>query len=426
MTAPDPLAGAATGEARPAPQPAGSRVIEGARLFRWLGLIGFGGPAAPIALMEDGVVRRRRWLDRERVLDLLGATDRIPGANSTALAIHVGYVRAGFPGLVVAGSCFILPGRLIVLALARASGRFSRLPQLEWLLYGLKPVIVVIVIQAVWRLGRIALATPMTAGLVIAVAGLSLHGVNEVLLLFGVTPAAPAIRWWIPRRTAASLGILGTALLSAAPGSLSTVGLAAGTSAPPGRQPCDPPADLPQGRLDPVRERLCPPRLPAARPGGSHRPAVGPATPRRGRLQSDHPGPVLTTASFIGYLMARTPGGDPRHPRDLPPVVRPDCPVGPWFPGVRRSRWAAGFLDGAGVASVALMAVVTWLLGRAALGDVAAVLLTIAAASLVSGTRLNSAWLVAGGRKRGGGRAPRRRPSARPAKRAPRDGRGRV
>ena len=233
MTAPDPLAGAATGEARPAPQPAGSRVIEGARLFRWLGLIGFGGPAAPIALMEDGVVRRRRWLDRERVLDLLGATDRIPGANSTALAIHVGYVRAGFPGLVVAGSCFILPGRLIVLALARASGRFSRLPQLEWLLYGLKPVIVVIVIQAVWRLGRIALATPMTAGLAIAVAGLSLRGVNEVLLLFGATLAANAIRWWIPRRTAASLGILGTALLSAAPGSLSTVGLAAGTSAPP-------------------------------------------------------------------------------------------------------------------------------------------------------------------------------------------------
>ena len=426
MTAPDPLAGAATGEARPAPQPAGSRVIEGARLFRWLGLIGFGGPAAPIALMEDGVVRRRRWLDRERVLDLLGATDRIPGANSTALAIHVGYVRAGFPGLVVAGSCFILPGRLIVLALARASGRFSRLPQLEWLLYGLKPVIVVIVIQAVWRLGRIALATPMTAGLKIAVADplapRGERGPAPVRRHPGgqrnpVVDSPPHRRLAGDSRDRSPLGCPREPV-DGRPRSRHV--------GPSGRQPRDPPADLPQGRLDPVRERLCPPRLPAARPGGSHRPAVGPATPRRGRLQSDHPGPVLTTASFIGYLMARTPGGDPRHPRDLPPVVRPDCPVGPWFPGVRRSRWAAGFLDGAGVASVALMAVVTWLLGRAALGDVAAVLLTIAAASLVSGTRLNSAWLVAGGRKRGGGRAPRRRPSARPAKRAPRGGRGRV
>ena len=146
----------------PSPDPANAspsgRAGDVARLFLRLGVIGFGGPAAHIALMEDEVVRRRRWLTRAEFLDLLGATHLIPGPNSTDMAIHVGFVRAGWPGLAAGGLCFILPAALITLALAAGYARFGRLPEAAWLLYGVKPVIIAVVVQAVWGLARSALA----------------------------------------------------------------------------------------------------------------------------------------------------------------------------------------------------------------------------------------------------------------------------
>jgi len=129
----------------------GGRLAELARLFLKLGTIGFGGPAAHIALMEDEVVRRRGWLTRERFLDLLGATNLIPGPNSTEMAIHVGHQRAGWRGLVVAGVSFILPAFLVVLACAWAYGRYGTLPAAEGLLRGVKPVIIAIVLQALGK-----------------------------------------------------------------------------------------------------------------------------------------------------------------------------------------------------------------------------------------------------------------------------------
>src|SRR5262249_1910173 len=149
-----------------------------------LGIVGFGGPAAHIAMMEDEVVRRRQWLSRERFLDLLGATNLIPGPNSTEMAIHVGFVRAGWPRLVVGGACFIVPAMLIVLALAAAYRAYGTLPAARWLLYGVKPVIIAVVVQALWSLARTALRTPLAAVLAVVVVGLSAWGVNEVALLF--------------------------------------------------------------------------------------------------------------------------------------------------------------------------------------------------------------------------------------------------
>src|SRR5213079_2689485 len=125
-------------------------LIELAQLFLKLGTIGFGGPAAHIAMMEDEVVRRRGWLSHEKFIDLVGATNLIPGPNSTELAIHIGHARAGFPGLLVAGACFIIPATLIVTACAGAYVRFGTLPQAEGILYGVKPVIIAIVLQALW------------------------------------------------------------------------------------------------------------------------------------------------------------------------------------------------------------------------------------------------------------------------------------
>src|SRR5260221_8430981 len=121
-------------------------------LFLRLGATAFGGPAVHIALMEDEVVRRRRWLSRETFLDLLGATNLIPGPNSTEMAIHIGYRQQGWLGLLVAGSSFILPATLIVMGVAWAYVRFGTLPEVTGLLYGVKPVVMAVVLQALWRL----------------------------------------------------------------------------------------------------------------------------------------------------------------------------------------------------------------------------------------------------------------------------------
>ena len=132
------------------PQP----LKEVAALFLKLGIISFGGPAAHTAMMHSEVVDRRKWLNDQEFLDLLGATNLIPGPNSTEMAIHVGFLQAGWPGLIVAGLSFILPAMLIVLAVAWAYVKFGSTPQAQWLLYGIKPVVIAIIIQAIWRLGQ--------------------------------------------------------------------------------------------------------------------------------------------------------------------------------------------------------------------------------------------------------------------------------
>ena len=130
-----------------------------ALLFLRLGTTAFGGPAAHVAMMEDEVVRRRAWLTREQFVDYLGAANLIPGPNSTELAIHVGHARGGWPGLVVAGACFIVPATLIVGAIAWAYVRYGALPAAVDVLRGVKPVVIAVVLQALWSLGRTAIKT---------------------------------------------------------------------------------------------------------------------------------------------------------------------------------------------------------------------------------------------------------------------------
>src|SRR6187455_2882770 len=136
-----------------------TRLRELAVLFLRLGLTAFGGPAAHIAMMQDEVVRRRRWLCEERFLDLLGATNLIPGPNSTEMAIHIGWDRRRWAGLVVAGISFIVPAMLITAALGWAYVRFASVPAVTWLLYGVKPVILAVIVQAVWGLAPRACRT---------------------------------------------------------------------------------------------------------------------------------------------------------------------------------------------------------------------------------------------------------------------------
>ncbi|MCA9973962.1 MAG: chromate efflux transporter, partial [Anaerolineales bacterium] len=148
-----------------------------------LGFTAFGGPAAHIAMLHDEAVVRRRWLDDQTFLDLLGATNLIPGPNSTEMVIHVSYRRAGWPGLIVGGACFIGPAMLSVLALAWAYVRYGTTAEAGWLLAGVKPVIIAVVAQALWVLGRKAVNDWLTGGVALGVLALYFLGVNELLLL---------------------------------------------------------------------------------------------------------------------------------------------------------------------------------------------------------------------------------------------------
>src|SRR3990170_3958492 len=165
-------------------QPPRRRLLEVAALFLKLGATAFGGPAAHIAMMRDEVVQRRKWVDDRHFLDLLGVTNLIPGPNSTEMAIHLGFVRAGWLGLIAGGACFIIPAMFMVMALAWVYVRFGSTPEAGWLLYGVKPVVIAIIVQALWGLGQKAVKGSLTAIVGFAVLILYFLGGNEILLLF--------------------------------------------------------------------------------------------------------------------------------------------------------------------------------------------------------------------------------------------------
>ncbi|NNE34909.1 MAG: chromate efflux transporter, partial [Rhodothermales bacterium] len=164
------------------------RLAEVARLFLKLGIIAFGGPAAHIAMMEDEFVTRRKWIDRQHFLDLIGATNLIPGPNSTEMTMHVGYERAGWPGLFVAGSCFIFPAVVITGFFGWFYVAYGELPAVEPFLYGIKPAVIAVILGAVWKLGKKAVKGWRFVALGIAVTALVLGGLGEIwsLLIGGL------------------------------------------------------------------------------------------------------------------------------------------------------------------------------------------------------------------------------------------------
>jgi chromate transporter len=363
-------------------------------LFLKLGVISYGGPAAHIAMMEDEVVRRRRWLSREEFLDLLGATNLIPGPNSTEMAIHVGHRRAGWPGLLVAGSCFILPAVLIVTVFAWAYVRFGSLPQVDAILYGVKPVIIAVVLQALWGLGRTALRTKSMA--IVGAAGvvLSFLGVNELVILFGGGLIVGFGNWLVKNRKQ------GKSLLSFIQGAplavlMQATATAGATAAPFGLWPlllfflkvgsvlfgsgyvllAFLRADL-VTRWHWLNEGQL---LDAI--------AVGQITP----------GPVFTTATFIGYVLGGPSGAAVATIGIFLPAFLFVAMSGPIVPRIRRSATAGAFLDGVNAASLSLMAVVTYQLGRSALVDLVTSALLATSLILLLRFRFNSAWLVLGG-----------------------------
>jgi chromate transporter len=361
-------------------------------LFLKLGTISFGGPAAHVAMMEDEVVRRRGWLTREEFLDLVGATNLIPGPNSTELAIHIGRLRAGWAGLVVAGAAFILPAALIVLACAWAYVRFGSLPAASGLLYGVKPVVIAVVVQALLGLGRTALRTRETIATGIAALAAAAAGVHELVVLLAAGVALVAARWAQgARRDGAALGLF-VAPLGALLGSpASAVGGAAAFGLWPLFVFFVKVGSVLFGsgyvllaflRADLVERWgwLTEAQLLDAV-------AVGQLTP----------GPVFTTATFVGYLLGREPGAVLATVGIFLPAFVFVAVSGPLIPFLRRSRLAAAFLDGVNAASLSLMALVAAQLARAAVVDLVTLALAIASAVLLVGLRVNSSWLVLAG-----------------------------
>jgi chromate transporter len=335
-------------------------------LFLRLGSTAFGGPAAHIAMMEDEVVVRRGWLSRERFLDLLGATNLIPGPNSTEMAIHVGYLRAGRAGLLVAGACFILPAAILVGLIAWAYVQFGKLPEVGAILYGVKPVVIAVVVQALWRLGRSAVKTKFLLALAAIATALGFLRVNELAILFGsgllVVLVRGIRRWRKP--------VLPALLLTAFPTSTAA---AVSMATPFGLWPlflvflkvgallfgsgyvllAFLRADLVE-RLHWLTEGQL---LDAV--------AVGQVTP----------GPVFTTATFVGYVLGGVPGAVVATVGIFLPASVFVGISGPLVPRLRKSWVAGAALDGVNVGALAMMAAVTWYLGRAAVIDLPTIVL---------------------------------------------------
>jgi chromate transporter len=381
------------------PSPGKGSLRELAAFFLRLGLTAFGGPAAHIAIMEDELVRRRGWLSREKFLDLLGASSLIPGPSSSELAIHIGYQRAGFAGLLVAGICFILPAFAIVSAFAWAYVQFGHLPAISALLYGVKPVVIAVILQALWGLSRTAVKTKLLAAIGLIATVLAYVGLHPLLLLLiaglamaltkvdfhraGITSLVPRLapplaldrflqapRAWL---AAAAASIATPVTLS----SLFLVFLKIGAVVFGSGYVL-----LAFLRADLVVHRgwLTDSQLIDAV-------AVGQVTP----------GPVFTTATFIGYLLAGMKGATVATVGIFLPAFVLVAISGPLVFGIRRSKIAGAFLDGVNVASLALMAVVSWQLARASVINLETALLAAVSLFALLRFRVNSAWLVLGG-----------------------------
>jgi chromate transporter len=361
------------------------RLRELAAVFLRLGLTAFGGPAAHVAMMEDEAVVRRRWLTRERFLDLLGISNLLPGPSSSELAIYLGYVRAGWPGLVVGGACFIMPAALLVTGLAWMYTRFGSLPEMAGVLYGIRPVAVAIILQAVWRLGRAAIKDALSVVVGVAAAALTLAGLAPVavLLVSGIAVAGMRNARQIGRGGVAVALPLTSSVAAGAGGSpvaltslfLVFVKIGALVFGSGYVLLAFLRADLVE-RLRWLTEHQL---LDAV--------AVGQVTP----------GPVFTTATFIGYLLAGWMGAAVATVGIFLPAFVLVGASGPFLSFLRGSRLVASILDGVTVGSLALMAVVTWQLGRAAVMDVATAALATGSAVVLLRFRLNSTWLIVAG-----------------------------
>ena len=363
-----------------------TKLTDLAIVFTKLGVIAFGGPAAHIAQIELEVVQRRQWLCREKLLDLLSISNLIPGPNSTELVIHVGLEQAGILGAIVAGVCFIVPAMLLVWGLAIAYVEYQTLPVVGWLLYGVKPVIIAIIVQSLSKLGRSGLKNVTTSVAGCLVLTLYFFNINEVALMLGAGLIVTLVHNLIILQKTKFLSIIlfpfsflpltspakpwTTVFLSFL--KIGSVLYGSGYVLL---------AFVQQEFVDRHHWLTSQQLLDAV--------AIGQFTP----------GPVLTTATFIGYLLAGNLGAIAATIGIFLPAFIFVPAINPFVSKLRKSSWTAGFLDGVNAASIGLMAAVALELGRGTLIDIWTVTMAIASfVILLKFPKFNSAWLlIAGG-----------------------------
>lgn len=399
-----------------------ARLVEVARLFLKLGFTAFGGPAAHVALMEEEVVNRRGWMERQHFLDMVSAVNFIPGPNSTELAIHIGLVRAGWRGLIVAGVCFIVPAMMIVLPLAWCYVTYGATPAVGAALVGIKACMVGIVVVALWRFARTGIRDGFTAGvavlaLVIAVVCKRLEVPQAELIVLGAAAVAGVV--WYGRKSSMTEG----------DGTRSATRLSSSKSSRAAKRLSWPLVALPVSvgsigfSAQLVQMALFFLKVGATLFGSGY---VLASFLHSGLVEQHRwlneqelldaiavgqvtPGPLLTAATFIGYVMGVRKFGGGVGGGVMSGVVAtvaiflPSfvfiCLLGPILPRLRRSAWARGGLDGMNAAVVSLIAVVTvWFASSALLrpSGVDPLAVTVFAVSLILllATKLNPTWLI--------------------------------
>ena len=357
-----------------------------ALVFLKLGTIAFGGPAAHLAMMEEEFVRRRRWITEAEFLDRLAAANLIPGPSSTEVAIFVGQLKRGWGGLVVAGSCFIIPAAVLVSLIAWAYVRYGSLPQAAGVLYAIKPVVVAIIIQALGKLARTGVRTSLLAVIAGLAAVLWFLGVSPiaVLVVAGIVSAASLAM----KNRLMTLPVLGTPGIAVVPALLVTTGTA---------------VSFGLGRL--FWSFL---KIGSVVFGSGYvlLPFVQSEFVERLHWLTDKqlidavavgqftPGPLFTTATFIGYVLGGWTGAAVATVGIFLPGFVLVAISGPLIPWIRRSALASAALDGVIAGSLALMAVVTWQLGKAAIVDRTTLVVFLLSALALLRFKINSAWLI--------------------------------
>ena len=364
-----------------------------ARAFLRLGFVAFGGAAAHIGLMEEEFVRRRKWLSREEFLDRLGAVNLLPGPTSTEMVIYLGELRGGVAGLLVAGACFILPAAFMTLGLAWAYVKYGALPELAGVLWGVKPIVVVLLVQAVWSLAKAALKSRELIFLAAVVLALAAAHVATLALLIGT-----GVAWIVATRFGEKRGGAAAAvsipLGEAASGKVAAIGGVSSFIAvtTPGVFLYF----LKIGALlfgsgyvllAVLREDLVQRLHWLTEPQLLDAIAVSQATP----------GPFFTVATFVGYVLAGWHGAGVATLGMFVPAFTYVALTAKVLPRMRKSPNAGTFLDGVNAAAVSLMAFVGIQFAREVVTTPLALGIGAVAALLVFRYRVNSAWVVLGG-----------------------------
>lgn len=340
-------------------------------VFLKLGIFGFGGPAAHIAMMREEVVERRKWLSQDEFFDLVGATNLIPGPNSTELAIHIGHKMLGTRGLLIAGISFILPAFFLVLALAVLYKNFGSLPELNPVLSTIRPVIVAIVLLALWKFRESAVrnAKELTVAL-LALLG-AILGLNEVLVIFlaGFLLAGFGRFSVIPIALAGTVGTIPLTTSSIFFFFLKIGSVLFGSG---------------YVLLAFLKSELVDERMWLTSAQLLDAVTVGQVTP----------GPVFTTATFIGFLLNGYQGAIVATAGIFLPSFFFVAVSAPFLSRLRSSQFFSRFLNGVNAASFALMGLVTFELGVKSLINIPTIVLGVLAFILLKFTKLNSAWLI--------------------------------